>query len=429
MYAGLDFGTSNSALGIWQDEQPRLLTLDEARRFMSSTLYVEKSASFYQLPEHSQTLIQAVERPAAIIYGQPAIGAFLHAPEEGFFIKSPKSFLGARLKPQQIRTYQQIVLLMMKHIKEQAETQTDAPLDQIVIGRPVKFHGTQGETGNDQALGILRAAAEQAGYRDIEFQFEPIAAALDYERTLNENLTALIVDIGGGTTDCSMIRVGPDYKQLTDRSESILGYSGDRVGGLDLDIRLAYREFTPLLGKDDLSKTGLPTPATFFWNAVCINNIDAQTQFYAAATGREIERLLRDMPDDSVFYRLQIVHEEMLSYHLSQSAEATKIALTDQEQTVTALDYVEKALAATVSREQLRVALQPELEKFVGLMQETVAQANTQPDVIYVTGGTARSPIVDATIRAAYPDARIVVGDLFGSVVGGLTTWAHRIYG
>jgi hypothetical chaperone protein len=427
-YAGLDFGTSNSAIGIWENQQPRLLRLDETRTFMSSTLYVEKSPAFYQLPPHAQTLLQAIEHPADIIFGHPAIQHFLDAPEDGFFIKSPKSFLGARLKPQQLRTYQHIVYLMLDHIKRQAETQLDQTIEQIVIGRPVKFHGTQGDVGNTQALEILTAAAKQAGYRDIEFQFEPIAAALDYERSLDTNVTALIVDIGGGTTDCSMIRVGPDYRMLTNRTESILGYSGDRVGGLDLDIRLAYREFTPLLGKDDRTKTGLPTPATFFWNAVCINNIDAQTQFYAATTGREIEKLLRDMTPDSVLYRLQTVYEEMLSYHLSQSAEATKIALSHDTVTQTALDYVERNLAATVSREQLATALQPELDKFVELMQETVAQSGTTPDVIYVTGGTARSPIVDATIRAAYPNARIVVGDLFGSVVAGLTTWADRCF-
>ena len=182
-------------------------------------------------------------------------------------------------------------------------------------------------------MGVLTRAATEAGFKDIEFQFEPIAAALDYERTLSENLTALIVDIGGGTTDCSMIKVGPAYREQTDRSASILGYSGDRIGGLDLDIRLAYRQLTPLLGKDELLKTGLPTPAMLFWNAVCINNVDAQTTFYSAATGRDLEKLLRDATTDSLLDRLQVVYEEMLSYHLSQSAEGAKIALSSVENT------------------------------------------------------------------------------------------------
>ncbi len=429
MYAGLDFGTSNSAIGIWKENEPVLLTLDNGSRFISSTVYVTKSEQFHDLRPAEQTLARAIAGNSEKVFGKDAISQFLAAPDEGFFIKSPKSFLGARLKPQQLATYERIVYLMMSNIKRLAETQLPQPIEQIVIGKPVKFHGTQGEQGNQQALGVLTRAATEAGFKDIEFQFEPIAAALDYERTLSENLTALIVDIGGGTTDCSMIKVGPAYREQTDRSASILGYSGDRIGGLDLDIRLAYRQLTPLLGKDELLKTGLPTPAMLFWNAVCINNVDAQTTFYSAATGRDLEKLLRDATTDSLLDRLQVVYEEMLSYHLSQSAEGAKIALSSVENTEIQMDYLERGLTTNIDREQFKESIDQELTKFISLMKEVETQAQVLPDVIYVTGGTARSPVVDACIRNAYPDARIVFGDLFGSVGAGLTTWAHRIFG
>lgn len=196
MYAGLDFGTSNSALGIWEDNQPKLLTLDHGSRFISSTVYIGKSQQFMQLRPHDQTLLHAISGEGEKIFGSDAISKFLESPEDGFFVKSPKSFLGARLKPQQLLTYEKIVHLMMCNIKRLAETQTTSQINSIVIGKPVKFHGTQGEQGNQQALQVLTKAATDAGFKQIEFQFEPIAAALDYERTLDENLTALIVDIG-----------------------------------------------------------------------------------------------------------------------------------------------------------------------------------------------------------------------------------------
>ncbi len=428
MYAGLDFGTSNSAIGVWRNNEPVLLTLDQGSRFISSTVYVTKSDQFLDLRPEEQTLARAIMGQSEKVFGKDAITRFLAAPDEGFFVKSPKSFLGARLKPQQLATYERIVYLMMSNIKRLAETQTESAIKQIVIGKPVKFHGTQGEQGNQQALAVLTKAAKESGFQDVEFQFEPIAAALDYERTLDENVTALIVDIGGGTTDCSMIKVGPAYRELTDRNESILGYSGDRIGGLDLDIRLAFRELAPLFGKDELLKTGIPTPAMLFWNAVCINNVDAQTTFYSAATGRDIEKLLRDTKADSLLDRLQIVYEEMLSYHLSQSAESAKIALSSADSTLVPMDYLEKGLAATIDREGFKTAIDQELSKFIGLMKEVETQAQVVPDVIYVTGGTARSPVVDACIRDAFPESRIVFGDLFGSVGAGLTTWAHRIF-
>ena len=428
MYAGLDFGTSNSALGIWEDNQPKLLTLDNGSRFISSTVYIGKSQQFMQLRPQDQTLAHAMSGDGEKIFGNDAITKFLESPEDGFFVKSPKSFLGARLKPQQLLTYEKIVRLMMSNIKRLGEAQTAQPIESIVIGKPVKFHGTQGEQGNQQAVQVLTSAATDAGFKRIEFQFEPIAAALDYERSLNENLTALIVDIGGGTTDCSMIKVGPAYRELSDRNESILGYSGDRIGGLDLDIKLAFRQLAPLFGKDELLKTGLPTPANIFWNAVCINNVDAQTTFYSAVNGREIHKLLRDARPDTVLDRLLHIYESMLSYHISQSAEGAKIALSSTEVTSVDMAYLEAGLRTDINREQLQTAISNELNKFISLMKEVEQQAQVAPDVIYVTGGTARSPIVDAYIRAAYPAARIVFGDLFGSVASGLTTWAHRIF-
>lgn len=428
MYAGLDFGTSNSAIGIWDKGAPQLLRLDQQSRFISSTMFVHKSESFLDLRPEEQTLHRALTGLSDCAYGKIAIEQFLAAPDEGFFVKSPKSFLGARLKPQQLTMYERIVLKMIQNIKQLAETQTASPIRQIVIGKPVKFHGTQGDVGNQQAISVLTNAAKAAGFTDVEFQFEPIAAALDYERTLTKNLTALIVDIGGGTTDCSMIHLGPEHALKSERNSTILGYSGDRVGGLDLDIRLAYKHFAPLFGKDELLKNGLPTPAMLFWNAVCINNIDAQTTFYAASTGREIEKLLRETKSDSVFERLLQIFEENLSYQISQTAEMSKIQLSDQPVIDVPFDYIERDLNLSLTLEEFGSAIQQELDKFIELMKEVETQAAVVPDVIYVTGGTARSPVVEAAIRTAFPHSDIVFGDLFGSVSAGLTTWAHRIF-
>ena len=171
-----------------------------------------------------------------------------------------------------------------------------------------------------------------------------------------------------------MIKVGPAYRELTDRNESILGYSGDRIGGLDLDIKLAFRQLAPLFGKDELLKTGLPTPANMFWNAVCINNVDAQTTFYSAANGREIHKMLRDARPDSVLDRLLHIYETMLSYHISQSAEAAKIALSSDEVTGVDLSYLEAGLTTDINREQLQTAISNELHKFIGLMKEVEQQ-------------------------------------------------------
>lgn len=127
---------------------------------------------------------------------------------------------------------------MMANIKQQAEADLQQDILQAVIGRPVNFQGIGGEKANQQAESILLKAAKRAGFKDIEFQFEPVAAGLEYESTLTKDSTVLVVDIGGGTTDCSLIEMGPSWRNRDDRRASLLAHSGCRVGGNDLDIHL-----------------------------------------------------------------------------------------------------------------------------------------------------------------------------------------------
>ena len=147
-------------------------------------------------------------------------------------MKSPKSFLGASgLKPQQVALFEDLVCAMMLHIRQQAQAQLPEAITQAVIGRPINFQGLGGDEANAQAQGILERAAKRAGFRDVVFQYEPVAAGLDYEATLQEEKRVLVVDIGGGTTDCSLLLTGPQWRSRLDREASLLGHSGCRIGG------------------------------------------------------------------------------------------------------------------------------------------------------------------------------------------------------
>ena len=175
-------------------------------------------------------------------FGLSSLGHYIEDPEEVYFVKSPKSFLGASgLKPQQVALFEDLVCAMMLHIRKQAQTQVLDTITQAVIGRPINFQGLGGDEANQQAQGILERAAHRAGFRDVVFQYEPVAAGLDFEATLTEEKRVLVVDIGGGTTDCSLLLMGPQWHHRRDRENSLLGHSGCRVGGNDLDIALAFR--------------------------------------------------------------------------------------------------------------------------------------------------------------------------------------------
>ena len=421
MYAGLDFGTSNCLIGIWGDNRPTLLPLEGKSNRLPSALYTSRQ-------DENQSISESLYSDTEIAFGEAAILRHAEDSESGYFIKSPKSFLGADIRKNQLDMFSKIVTSMLVHIKSNAENTTQSALQNIVLGRPVNFHGTRGEEGNRQAISIIEQSAIAAGFKNIEFQMEPMAAALDFERSLTEDLTVLVLDAGGGTTDCSMVKLGPSTIQSDDRTDSILGHSGDRIGGTDLDIKLALHKIMPHFGKDSLLKNGLPIPLKLFWDAVTINDVNVQSQFLSARTTREIASYMAQAVDKKKFQRFQMLQEERLILRLNRTSELAKINLSDQDQVELPLDYIEQNFAIPVSRNDLRDSIKSELDVFIALMKEVEIQADTKPDLIYVTGGTAKSPVIEEWIRSNYRDINIVIGDAFGSVVSGLTTWAHRIY-
>lgn len=421
MVAGLDFGTSNCLIGIWEDNCPTLLPLEGQSNRLPSALYTSRQ-------NDNQTISEALRSDTDTAFGEAAILRHTEDSQSGYFIKSPKSFLGADIRKNQLDMFTDIVTRMLMHIKSNAENNSQSDLDNIVLGRPVNFHGTRGEEGNKQAINILQQSAIAAGFKNIEFQMEPMAAALDFERSLTKDLTVLVLDAGGGTTDCSMVKLGPSYIQSDDRTDSIFGHSGDRIGGTDLDIKLALHKVMPHFGKGSLLKSGLPIPVTLFWDAVTINDVNIQSEFLSPRTQRDIASYLTQAVDHKKFQRFQTLQQERLILQLNRSTELAKINLSEQEQVDLPLDYIEDNFVIPVSRNDLRESITRELDVFIALMKEVETQAGTKPDLIYVTGGTAKSPVIEDWIRSNYRDIDIVVGDAFGSVVSGLTTWAHRIY-
>lgn len=449
---GFDYGTSNCAVGVMRNNTPELLSLGDHGRYISSTLYapsrdiiaswlhnhltLAEQKNFqqqrqWQLQKGRNTLRELTldGYPTELSFGQQALNNYLEEPDEGYYIKSPKSFLGASgLMPQQIELFEDIVASMMSNIKSLTEATLGRNVTQTVIGRPINFQGLKGEESNQQAIQVLTNAAKRVGFKDIEFQFEPVAAGFEFEASLDKETKVLVVDIGGGTTDCSMILMGPNQAVHSNREQDLLSHTGERVGGNDFDIALALKGIMPHFGLDSELKTGKPMPSNSFWQAVAINNINEQTEFYSASNGRYLEQLIRDAKQPELLERLLTVQQQKLSYKVVNAAEQTKIALTDNQSHEVLLDDIAESLAMTLSRENFASACQRELTSIANLMKDAIAQANTKPDVVFVTGGTAKSPIINAFLQQQFRQTPIVIGDHFGSVTAGLTRWANNIY-
>ena len=485
MNAGIDFGTSNCAIGVWENNRPKMLNLEENKSSMPSALYTSKEhievdgineselirrvrkeksqqqneatkakkegRKFKILDDAKlENIERGVMRREAIeaskklfdeqsissslgsddgdVFGTAAIEQHLTDPHNGFFIKSPKTFLGAELDSSHIETFSEITKKMLLHIKNKSENIIEKAIDSVVLGKPIKFHGTMGEKGNLQAVGILESSAIAAGFKNIEFLYEPIAAAMDYERTLTNDIVVLVMDIGGGTTDCSMLKVGPSYIDKIDRDESLLGYAGDRIGGIDLDIKIANKILMPYFGKESLLKSGLPIPNSYFSDAVNVNDVHAQARFSSEAYGRDLRKYFDQAVNQAHFSRLVKLYEGNYSNSLNRSSELAKINLSDSELIKLPIKYIEPDLEIDISREDYRDAIEMETNKIIRIMIEVAKQSSVKPDVVYVTGGTAKSPIIEKLIRNQFDDIDVVTGDMFGGVAKGLTTWANRLW-
>lgn len=449
MFIGFDYGTANCSVAVMRDNDAELLALENGDAYLPSMLCAPTREAVseclhrhWQVPTGSDENQQLLRRSMSfnreediqvnsnsVHFGLQALATYMEDPEDVYFVRSPKSFLGANgLKPQQIALFEDLVCAMMFHIKRQAESVVQQTIEQTVIGRPINFQGMGGEEANRQAQGILERAAARAGFRDVAFQFEPVAAGLDFEATLTEDKTVLVVDIGGGTTDCSVLLMGPSWRGKAERQHSLLGHSGCRVGGNDLDIMTAFKQLTPQFGMGSESQKGIAMPSLPFWNAVATNDVPAQQDFYSVANGRMLRDMIRDAANPDQVKRLLKVHQQRLSYRLVRAAEESKIVLSERQSVTAALDFIESGLAESISQQQLSEAIAQPLERIQEQVSLALASSDIKPDVIYLTGGSARSPLLRTALQEQLPGIPLVGGNDFGSVTAGLARWAQTLF-
>lgn len=449
MNIGFDYGTANCAVAVMGESGPQLLQMEQGSVLLPSMLCAPTREAvsewlyrFHQVPAEDKETQALLRRAvsfnreedieitdASIKFGLAALQHYMEDTQEVYFVKSPKSFLGASgLKPQQVALFEDLVCAMMLHIRQQASAQLQAEPNQAVIGRPINFQGLGGDEANRQAVGILERAAKRAGLRDVVFQFEPVAAGLDFEATLTEEKCVLVVDIGGGTTDCSVLLMGPEWHKKIDRTASLLGHSGCRVGGNDLDIMLAFKQLTPLFGMGGQMQNGNALPIMPWWNAVAINDVPAQNEFYSAANGRQLQTLIHQADQSDKVAYLHRVWSQRLSYRIVRAAEESKIALSDRETIQTLLPFIAPDIGCDISQQELENALSQPLQRILEQVRLAMETSSAKPDVIYLTGGSARSPLLKAALRNQLPGIPIAGGDDFGSVTQGLARWSDIVF-
>ncbi|GAA4902084.1 molecular chaperone [Ferrimonas pelagia] len=449
--AGFDFGTSNCAIGVMAAGAPELIALPEHGRYMPSTLFAPRSemisgwlyqqldaagrgTRYQQARGHQLSASLGALRELKLdgygdqlAFGQSALSHYLEDPADCYYVRSPKSFLGASgISARQQQQFEDIAAAMMWHLSNQVGLTGAAPLKKVVIGRPVNFQGLNSEQSNQQALTILTNAAHFVGFDQVEFLYEPMAAGLAYQQQLTQEQQVLVIDIGGGTSDVSLLTMGPGYLDSGDHQDRVLGYSGERIGGNDFDIALNFNALMPALGAGSILPSGKTVPIKPFKDAAAVNDLPAQSRFYQRDTRALLTQLQRE-PGLAHLSRLLTLQAERMTFQLSASAERAKIALSQDDQTLIDLGYLEAALDTQVTQAQFAQASERLLQHIATLTDDVLAQAGCQPHAIFLTGGSANSPLVRQFLSERY-EAPLVCGDNFGSVTAGLTLWADRIF-
>jgi hypothetical chaperone protein len=411
---GLDFGTSNTTLGTIEDDAPVLAALENGQTTIPSAIFYEAEG--------------------AVLIGRRAVDAYVDG-VPGRLMRSLKSVLGTALIDETTwlgreRTgFRDVIAWYLGAVKRRAEQTTGRELREVVHGRPVHFVDHAPDADRKAEL-ILREIAGEIGFDEVSFQFEPIAAALDYERQISSEEVALIADIGGGTSDFSIVRLGPRRHGIADRSADILANDGVRIGGTDFDRQLSLGVVMPLFGfGSPMKRAGLDMPSRYFHDLATWSNIN---RMYEPRVMAELRQVRQEASEPDLVDRLLRVVDEQRGHTLAMEVEDAKIALSGKRKADIPLQWVAPGLAAAISRPDLvshTRQLAARVAARIGICLTQARLSAGEIDAVFLTGGSVRLAHVRKAITKAVPSARIVEGDIFGAVGNGLTLEALRRYG
>jgi hypothetical chaperone protein len=422
----IDFGTSNSAVALPLADGIRLVTLEPGHQTMPTAVFYLADTPAHALePER--------------LYGRAAVAAYIEG-TDGRLMRSMKSILGSTLLEQRTDVgggramrYLDIITGYMRRLKSLAEGEAGGAIRHVVLGRPVFF--VDDDPARDrQAAGALVEAAHAVGFESVQFQYEPIAAAFAHEATVQAEQLVLVADIGGGTSDFSLVRVGPARRDRIERHDDILANHGVHVAGTDFDRRVALAATLPLLGYGAYgpSRPGeapREVPSGLYFDLATWHLINT---VYAPARLAEWRGMRSWFADPRHHARLMRVLEDRLGHALAGAAEQAKIDVALTGRALIDLDEIEYTLRTTLDADGAARALQSDQARIVDAARETLRQAGVASDavqaVFYTGGSTGLQSLVDG-IASVCPQALGVRGDRFASVAQGLGLHARRVFG
>ncbi len=418
---GIDFGTTNSSIGLLRNGAVELVSFgsgNAAGPSSRSMLYLQKSG-------------RAASAKVRVWTGAEAIAHYLQTDQfddavQGRLVQSLKSYLSARdltgteIFGRQYR-FEDLVSRMLKDLRHAASAQFGFDVTRAVVGRPVNFVGADTEADNDFAVERLRGALTEAGFTDVEFALEPVAAAATYARDAAGEQLVLIGDFGGGTTDFALLRVGAGRQQ-------VLASTGVGLAGDAFDARIVRRLVSPALGSESMARSLDKTlPALPAWVYARLERWHTLS-FLRTHGVRELLRTseLRALEPEKI-KALRSLVENDLGYHLHRAVQRLKVELSSASEAVFRFDGEAFTLRETVHRADFENWIEPDVRRMEAAVEAVLQEAGVDVsavDRVFLTGGTSLVPAVRRIFSSRFGEENVVTGEAFTSVAYGLAILA-----
>lgn len=413
--AGIDFGTTNSAVSVSDGGAPHIIQLAKNSDTIPTALF------FDDIDKKIYMGFDAYER-----YREPF--------SEGRFMRSLKRILGtpAMIAGTQIQgrhvKFEDIIGYFIRHLKEKTDETVKTDVCDVVLGRPVHFRDNDA-SGDESAQNQLENIAKKVGFKNIAFQYEPIAAAFAHERNLTSEKLTLVVDIGGGTSDFTVIRLGPLQMNKIDRTDDILANTGVRVGGNDFDKDFALDKFMPIYGLGTNYKTGgkiLPVPNAPYIDLATWSSVN---RVYTPHVWNLMRSVQIGAQDINKIARLMNIIENNLGHTNLDYIEQAKIDLSNKNEITKVFDFLNDAPEIMINTTEFIYAIENNVNKIKLSMLDCLKYANIQPsdiNMILLTGGSTQIPYLISTVRNIFPHAVLSDTNKMASVGLGLAYDAIR---
>lgn len=417
IFYGIDFGTTNSSIAVLKEDGTV-----EALSGNSEDGKTVRSVLFFPLKGDP-------------VVGDEAIRDYIKTGMEGRLLQSIKwvlpeaDFFRTEINFKDY-SIEELVAMILKYLKEKADRKLGKKVESVILGRPVAF-SEEDDANGQRAEKRLKEAAEIAGFKEVHFQMEPIAAGFAYEQKITEAERAIVIDLGGGSTDLTIMRLDPKKVLKRNREEDILATTGIYLGGNDLTSELSREKMVPLFGGDTRFESWgkwLPIPgrllkAVYDWKHVAYIKS-------SHSLSSHLKTIYRYAQDREMVEKLKKLIEENLSYQLFLEVQQAKHRLSTREETEIHFSASSLEVCERIKQGEFSDMITSSLAKIDRAISKTLSSANLAEediDVVFATGGTSYIPTIMKLLEKRFPHSKIHQEDAFMNVAKGLALSALHL--